>query len=215
MSSPTTTQLIMRARPPAMTWRCHVGFSIPDQLAHAASQRDEVGLAVVVDVGDHYLIAAFEVGGDGVGGEVGSGEGQGEDEEEAMHDVKCTKTNSPLSAALRFAVFAEDSAEAVGDFADGGVRCGGIEDGRHQVGARPRRPAPAPFSFWSTADALREARSSRRRSDLLTLERRIEAEGGDGLLVVHLESIDPHDDAFARLDWRADSRTPRSEFRSG
>ena len=39
---------------------------IPDEFAHAAGERDEVGFAIVVDVGDNYLIAATEVGGDAV-----------------------------------------------------------------------------------------------------------------------------------------------------
>ena len=72
MPSPSVSsaaQLIMRLRPPAMTWRSQVGILEPDQLRHAAGQRDQVGLAVVIEVGDHHLVSAAQVGGDGVLGE--------------------------------------------------------------------------------------------------------------------------------------------------
>ena len=39
---------------------------VPDQLGQAAGQRDQVGAAVVIQIGSHHLVAAFEIGGDGV-----------------------------------------------------------------------------------------------------------------------------------------------------
>ena len=41
----------------------------PDQVGHAARQRNEVDLAVVIHIARHHLIAASEVGGDGMGPE--------------------------------------------------------------------------------------------------------------------------------------------------
>ena len=42
------------------------GVLVPDQFAHAARERDQVGLAIVIEVGDHDLVAAAEIRGDGV-----------------------------------------------------------------------------------------------------------------------------------------------------
>ena len=45
------------------------GVFVPDEFAHAAGERDQVGAAVVIEVGGDHLVAAAEIGGDGVGGE--------------------------------------------------------------------------------------------------------------------------------------------------
>ena len=45
------------------------GILEPDQLRHAAGERDQVGLAVLVQVGDHHLVPAAQSGGDGMVGE--------------------------------------------------------------------------------------------------------------------------------------------------
>ncbi len=44
---------------------------IPDQLLHPAGECDDVGFAILVQVGNHYLIAALQVGGDQMLGEFG------------------------------------------------------------------------------------------------------------------------------------------------
>jgi hypothetical protein len=49
---------------------------IPDELARAASERDEVRPAIVVEVGNHDLIASAEAGGDGVLDESGRPDGE-------------------------------------------------------------------------------------------------------------------------------------------
>ena len=38
----------------------------PDQLRHAGSKRDDIGTPVFIEVGEHYLIAALQIRGDGV-----------------------------------------------------------------------------------------------------------------------------------------------------
>ena len=45
------------------------GILKPNQFGHAAGQGNQIRLAVVVHVRHHHLVAAFEVGGNGVGGE--------------------------------------------------------------------------------------------------------------------------------------------------
>ena len=42
------------------------GVFVPDELGQAAGQGDQVGAAVVIEVGNYDLVAAFEIGGDGV-----------------------------------------------------------------------------------------------------------------------------------------------------
>src|ERR1017187_2253947 len=44
------------------------GILIPDQLRHAAGERDQVGLAVAIEVCRDRLVAALEVAGDGMFG---------------------------------------------------------------------------------------------------------------------------------------------------
>ena len=54
---------------------------VPHQIGISGSQPDNVGLAVMVQVGDHYLIAALQPGGNGVFGELQRGlrqQGSGE-----------------------------------------------------------------------------------------------------------------------------------------
>ena len=62
------------------------GILIPDQLGHATAESDQVGLTVVVDVGDHHLVAAFEIAGYGVFRKVRGRQGKGEGEQvDAFH----------------------------------------------------------------------------------------------------------------------------------
>ena len=42
------------------------GVLVPDEFGHATGEGDQVGFAIVVEVGDHDLVAAVEIGGDGV-----------------------------------------------------------------------------------------------------------------------------------------------------
>src|SRR5471030_3342091 len=42
---------------------------IPDEFGEAAGKGDEIGLAIVIEVGNRYLVAALEIGSDGVFGE--------------------------------------------------------------------------------------------------------------------------------------------------
>ena len=62
------------------------GVFVPDQFGQPAGERDQVGPAVVIEIGDHHLIAAFEIGGDGVlyetRGRRGGQQGEGEQESE-------------------------------------------------------------------------------------------------------------------------------------
>ncbi len=44
------------------------GILIPDQLRHAAGERDQVGLAVAIEVCRDHLVAALEIAGDGMFG---------------------------------------------------------------------------------------------------------------------------------------------------
>ena len=66
ISSPTTTQLIMRFRSAASTWRCQPGFSNQTSSCEPAGERDQVGASIVVQVGDHHLVAALQIARDGV-----------------------------------------------------------------------------------------------------------------------------------------------------
>ena len=74
MPSPSVShaaRLIMCERSSASTCRVQAGILVPDQLLHAAGQGDDVGLAVVVQIGDDDLVAALQIGGDQVLGEFG------------------------------------------------------------------------------------------------------------------------------------------------
>ena len=42
------------------------GVLEPDQFVHAAGERDQVGLAIVIEVGDHHLVAALQIARDRV-----------------------------------------------------------------------------------------------------------------------------------------------------
>ena len=42
------------------------GVFEPEQFRQAAGQGDQVGAAIVIEIGSHHLVAAFEIGGDGV-----------------------------------------------------------------------------------------------------------------------------------------------------
>ena len=42
------------------------GVFVPDEFGQAAGEGDQVGAAIVIQIGGHHLVAAFEIGGDGV-----------------------------------------------------------------------------------------------------------------------------------------------------
>ena len=72
MPSPSVSsaaQLIMRAEAADDDVPLPGRILEPDQLRHAAGERDQVGLAVMIQVRDHHLVAAAKSGGDGVFGE--------------------------------------------------------------------------------------------------------------------------------------------------
>ena len=63
----------------------------PEQLLHAAGQRDQVGLAVVIHVGDDHLVAALQIGGERVldefyGAAGGQERHRDEEDESDSHD---------------------------------------------------------------------------------------------------------------------------------
>src|SRR5665213_548340 len=75
------------------------GVFVPDQIGAALRERDYVGLAVVVQIGDGYVITAAEIGSDFVRGEgerLGGG-GKGKS------DQQCGETHFYCSFSVPFA----------------------------------------------------------------------------------------------------------------
>ena len=66
----------MRGRFRAMTCRSQVGIFEPDQLRHAAGERNQIDLAIVVHIAGHHLVATGKFGIDSVRTKLNRGSSQ-------------------------------------------------------------------------------------------------------------------------------------------
>src|SRR5216683_317378 len=105
----------------------------------------------------------------------------------------------PLSDDDGFLVFAEDAAEGVGDFADGGVGFDGGEDGREKIfgsGGAALELGKGGFGAGRVAFGAESVEAS----DLRALNIGVDAERGDGARLFCDEVVHPYDDLFFFLD---------------
>src|SRR5215207_11134200 len=107
----------------------------------------------------------------------------------------------PVSILHRhgLAVLAPDAAEAVADLADGGERFDAVEDAREEVvvGARGVfEEGEGDLRLLRVAAGAEGAEAL----DLCALDRRVDAQHGDGRLVPGAEAVDADDDGVLGLD---------------
>ena len=114
-----------------------------------------------------------------------------------------------------FLVFAEDAAEGVGDFADGGVGFDGGEDGGEQIfGGGGAACEFGEGGLWCARNHASGAKALQAR-DLVALDLLFDAEGGDGALFFRVEIIHADDDLLFFFDGALEIRRRLFEFRPG